>query len=241
MRQKIRRFLLLISMLLFPVTLYYFSPAQLVESAQNGYITIAVIVFCLLCVAALLFGRAYCGFLCPVGAVGESCFRIQDSKPVSGKRYYLKYLLCAGFMSAVVYFFIRAGGIRFNLLYKTDHGISVTKYEDYTALFGAFFFFITVNLVFGKRAFCHYLCPTAVLMILFSKIKEFINYPSLRLAKTEVDCIACGKCQEICPMSIDITDNMKKGNLYDPECIHCGECVDRCPKGVLKLAFVNRR
>ena len=37
-RQRIRRFLLITSLLLFPVTLYYFSPALIINAGWNGII-----------------------------------------------------------------------------------------------------------------------------------------------------------------------------------------------------------
>ncbi len=47
-RQKLRKLLLIISLLLFPVTLYYFSPALIINAGLNGIINGSFIVFVLL-------------------------------------------------------------------------------------------------------------------------------------------------------------------------------------------------
>ncbi len=237
MRQKIRKFLLLLSLILFPVTIYYVSPGQLMESAQKGYITASMFVFAAISFASLIFGRAYCGFLCPVGAIGEACFRINDNNPKGGKRYLVKYILWLGFMGGILFFLFKNGHLKYNIFYKMNKGVSVTTTKDYLTMFGAFTFFITVSLIFGKRAFCHYLCPTAVFQNIFIKIKETLHLPSLRLKKTENECVECRKCESVCPMGITIVNNIKNDKLYDPECIHCAECVDVCKNDAIKLSF----
>ena len=45
MRQKIRRTLLLISMLLFPVTIFYFSPYLIIEAASERIMNGSFVVF----------------------------------------------------------------------------------------------------------------------------------------------------------------------------------------------------
>ncbi|MBC8253596.1 MAG: hypothetical protein H8E35_06160 [Ardenticatenia bacterium] len=59
-RQRIRKALLFVSLLLFPITLYYFSPVMIMESASQGIINASFIVFGLMFVAALSVGRLWC-------------------------------------------------------------------------------------------------------------------------------------------------------------------------------------
>lgn len=44
-RQKIRKLLLILSLLLFPVTLYYFSPALIFDAGMKGVINGSFLVF----------------------------------------------------------------------------------------------------------------------------------------------------------------------------------------------------
>ncbi|MFL7809385.1 MAG: 4Fe-4S binding protein, partial [Anaerolineae bacterium] len=64
-RQRVRKALLYLSLLLFPATLYYFSPALILQGASEGVVNGSMLVFGLMFVAALFVGRAWCGWACP--------------------------------------------------------------------------------------------------------------------------------------------------------------------------------
>jgi polyferredoxin len=64
-RQNIRKLLLLISLLIFPITFYYLSPAIIINGAVNGIITGSFISFILMTLLSIIFGRAFCSYLCP--------------------------------------------------------------------------------------------------------------------------------------------------------------------------------
>ncbi|MGC9357108.1 MAG: 4Fe-4S binding protein, partial [Anaerolineae bacterium] len=68
-RQRIRKGLLFLSLLLFPITLYYFSPALIIQGASEGVINGSFIVFGLMLLGALFVGRLWCGWACPAGAL----------------------------------------------------------------------------------------------------------------------------------------------------------------------------
>jgi polyferredoxin len=70
-RQRIRRELLTASLLLLPVTLFYFSPTLCLQGAVAGLASGSVLVFTGLFVSALLLGRAFCGWVCPMGGLQE--------------------------------------------------------------------------------------------------------------------------------------------------------------------------
>ncbi|PKM79413.1 MAG: hypothetical protein CVU88_05935 [Firmicutes bacterium HGW-Firmicutes-13] len=50
-------------------------------------------------------------------------------------------------------------------------------------------------------------------------------------------CSGCRRCNDRCPMSLDVADKVRRGLMADSECILCGECVDGCPKGAITFAF----
>ncbi len=56
-RQRIRKALLFVSLLLFPITLYYMSPYLIVASAAEGIVNASIIVFGLMFFFALFAGR----------------------------------------------------------------------------------------------------------------------------------------------------------------------------------------
>ena len=84
-RQKIRRGLLVASLLLLPVTLYYFSPALSLQGATAGVASGSVLVFAGLFVSALFLGRAFCGWACPMGGLQELSARLRG-RPVARRR-----------------------------------------------------------------------------------------------------------------------------------------------------------
>lgn len=83
-RQSIRKALLFVSFLLFPVTINYFSPYIIVDGASQGIINGSFIIFGLMFISALVVGRFWCGWLCPAGGMQEFCFIINSSRAKGG-------------------------------------------------------------------------------------------------------------------------------------------------------------
>jgi len=92
-RQKIRKVLIFIFFLLFPVILYYLSPALIIQGASQGIITGSFIIFSLLFVSSLLLGRSFCGWVCPGAGLQEACFRINNKRTRGGKYNSIKYFI----------------------------------------------------------------------------------------------------------------------------------------------------
>ena len=71
MRQRIRRTTLLISLLLFQIIMWYFSPYIIINAAMEHVINGSFIVFLVMLVFSMFFGRVWCGYLCPAGGLQE--------------------------------------------------------------------------------------------------------------------------------------------------------------------------
>ena len=41
-------------------------------------------------------------------------------------------------------------------------------------------------------------------------------------------CVACGKCEGVCPVEA-ISKDEKKYVIDAETCVNCGQCVDECP------------
>ena len=93
----------------------------------------------------------------------------------------------------------------------------------------------------GKRAFCHYICWMAPLMVIGTKVADFLKIPKLQLKLIQDSCINCKKCSEKCPMSLDVNDMVKNEKMKNAECILCGECIDACPKKVIKYSLLSHQ
>ena len=84
-RQRTRKTLLLISTLLFPLTMNYLSPYLIINGSFEGVLAGCALLFIGQFVTSLLFGRAFCGWVCPVGGLQEICAGVQP-KPAKKKQ-----------------------------------------------------------------------------------------------------------------------------------------------------------
>ena len=125
-RQRTRKALLLVSFLLFPITMNFFSPYVIIDGASQGLINGSMVVFGLLFLSSLFLGRAWCAWVCPAGGLGELCFAAND-KPVSGRKIdWIKWAIWLPWLGIIAASAIAAGGYRaVDLLLDTQNGISV--------------------------------------------------------------------------------------------------------------------
>lgn len=237
MRQKVRRSLLLFSMVLFPVTMNFLSPFVIVNASFEGVIAGSFLFFILLFVSSLLIGRAFCGWLCPAAGVQEACFPMK-SRRVRGRVLWIKYFIWIPWIAAIVLGAVTAGGYRrIDPLYFTDAGISVDNvYKLVIFIFVAGLFFV-LSVTVGRRAACHTICWMAPFMVMGKWVGRVLHIPSLRLNTAPSKCTGCKRCEVRCPMSLEVNAMVKKGSMTNRDCILCGECVDACSDKVIAYGF----
>jgi ferredoxin-type protein NapH len=93
-RQKIRKALLLISILLIPVTIFYVSPIVIMMGAAEGIVSGSMLLFIVIFILSLGVARLWCGWLCPMGAWQEICSPVITS---------LQVLMIVGFIFAIIF------------------------------------------------------------------------------------------------------------------------------------------
>ncbi len=193
LRQKVRRGLLTASLLLLPVTLYYFSPALSLQGAAAGLASGSLLVFAGLFVSALFLGRAFCGWACPMGGLQELTARLRG-RPVARRRIrWVKYLVWGPWFLLLVYLILQAGGLRrADLAYSTWHGISVVDLQGLLILVAIALLFFLPALLVGRRASCHTLCWVAPFLIAGRATRNFLSWPALRLSGRPQSCRSCG-------------------------------------------------
>lgn len=237
-RQKIRKLLLLIAMLLFPVTIYYFSPYLIIQGALEGIITGSFITFSLMLIGSLLFGRFFCGYLCPAGGLQECCIHINDNSPKQGWKNFIKYIIWTIWIVGVILSFIfHNNTISINPFYMTDHGFSVSNIYCYIIYYGIILLIFIPSILFGKKTFCHYLCWMAPFMVLGSRLGRLLHIRRLEMKADKNKCINCSACDKVCSMSLKVSEKVQQGKMYDDECILCGACIDQCPKKAIQYKF----
>ena len=240
MRQKIRKIIILISFLLFPITIWYFSPYIIIQAASEHIMNGSFIVFVLMFVLSMFLGRVWCGYLCPAGGLQE-CAVMCNSKPAKqGLRNNIKYVIWAiWIITVVVTFILGKNDVAVDPFYMTDHGISVSSIYNYVIYYGVLLLLVLPVLIHGKRAACHYICWMAPFMVIGSTTGRLLHLPQLHIEAEKDKCISCGKCSKTCPMGLNVKGMVEQGrNSKCTECIQCGACIDECPKKVLKYKMI---
>jgi len=228
--------------LLFPVTLYYFSPYLIIEGASQGLIVGSFLMFGLLFILSLFLGRAFCGWTCPAAGLQEACFMIQDRKARGGKLDGIKYVIWVPWAFGIVVAAIKAGGMRtIDPFYHTKYGLSVADPSAYVVFYVIVGLIVVLSLTAGRRAFCHYVCWMAPFMVIGRGVRNSLGWPSLRLRSDKSKCIHCMTCTTNCPMSLDVNAMVQCEGMENTECILCGTCIDVCPEGVLCYSFSRQK
>ncbi|MBN1485710.1 MAG: 4Fe-4S binding protein [Chloroflexia bacterium] len=235
-RQSTRQALLLIALLIFPLTLYYFSPVLIIQGAAEGVVNGSMIVFGLMFLSALFVGRLWCGWFCPAGGLQEITASINE-RPAT-RAHWLKWLIWLPWMGVILLMFVQAGGIRsVEPLYQLRGGLTLLQDFWYIIYYFILLLFLLPALIIGRRASCHYICWMAPFMILGRRLRNLLAWPSLRLRAEPEKCNECRRCNRVCPMSLDVLALVQKGSMEHDDCILCGSCVDNCPKDVLHYSF----
>lgn len=243
-RQRTRKALLILSFLLFPIFMNYFSPYVIIAGASQGIVNGSLVVFGLMFLSALFFGRLWCGWACPASGLGEICLSVND-RPVSLKKLdWIKWTIWLPWLGVIGASLVMAGGYKqIDLLLDTQNGISVAGSADRPILFAYIIYYAVIGLfaglamLVGRRAGCHSLCWMAPFMILGRKIRNVAAWPALRLKADPARCVDCKTCTTNCPMSLDINGMVHLNRMEHSECILCGTCVDNCSQHAIKYSF----
>jgi len=240
MRQKIRLALVFVSLMLFPITLNYFSPYISIDGAMSGIVSGSLLFFIILFISGLFFGRAWCGWLCPVAGLSELGSAINNKPAPVRKLTFLRYGIFAIWFSLLATGFILAGGIRgIDPFHLSDSFVSVDEPVKYIVYYLVLFVFFGLTVIIGKRAGCHGICWMSPFLAGGYLSGRFLRLPGLRIVARPSKCAGCKTCDEHCPMSIPVSKYVTTGKIGSLDCILCGQCVDGCPNKV--LAYGLRR
>lgn len=165
---------------------------------------------------SLIFGGGWCGYACWTAMVLDFLPYKTPVKPRKsiGWIRYIVFAFSLMFVSAL--FLAHVGNIERIMFWAFLVGNSL-------------YYAVGIILAFAfrdNRAFCKYICPITVFL------KPMSYFSLLRIKCDKQKCISCGKCKQVCPMNVDVTDNSRKRE-NGTECILCMECVKNCPKKAL--------
>ncbi len=251
-RQNIRIILMIIWVILMPITLFYYSPYLPFLGLAEGIIAGSIFVFITQFLLSIVFGRVFCGWICPAGAVQEFTSLVNPSKVNRSKMQWIKYVLWLPWLAAWVSIALSALRIREiplkpELFYNLEDGISVSRPEAYIIYLLVLTLILTISIILGRRSFCHTTCWMAPFMVLGQKLGRILRFPGIHIRSNQMNCISCDLCSKVCPMSINIgklanslnsqKDKNIKVKIIHHDCIFCMRCADVCPGKVLSVGF----
>lgn len=178
---------------------------------------------------SLLYGRVFCGYICPLGTIQEAIFSFRTMKykkmhklPYFYERRFnkLKYAVLLVTMALAI-FGIAYVFIRFCPFYALSQlpSLAIPGLLVFAAIIGIGLFY--------ERFWCRFLCPYAGLLNLFQALGVLAGIRRRMIRRNLERCIDCGVCDINCPMNLYITEHEF---VQDVDCIHCNECAKCCPK-----------
>ena len=208
----------------------------------------ATVLFLIFVAVSLLFRKAFCGWICPIGFLSESLARLGQvlfKKNVRLPNWLdiplrsLKYLVLGFFVWAI--FSMSAEALHGFITSPYNKVVDIKMMDFFVRLsaFGATVILALVLLSVVIHSFwCRYLCPYGALVGLFSWLSP------VKVRRDAHLCTDCKLCDEICPARLPVS---VKGTISSVECIGCADCVTTCPVpkalvfGTRKRIFDSKR
>jgi polyferredoxin len=179
----------------------------------------------LLPLAALLFGRAFCGWVCPGGLVNELLGKLAGYN-LRSRNLFTRLAPWGAYLGLAVSLFvwlvsnqprsnipIRVGEFFPAVALTFEHAGTIWLVRSFLVLG-----FFAVGLLLAN-AWCRFACPTGGLLELVKRWSIFKVYQTDK-------CIDCDKCLQVCEMGT---------RPEAANCTNCGDCLDACPQGAIRI------
>lgn len=217
----------------------------------------ALIAFVVIAIFVVLFGKVFCGWICPTphitsffagkkGAKTKHAEKVEilpnedgELAPIGGKRDGLQLdlrhavlggsLLSAAIFGFPVFCLICPIGLSFGVILALFQLFGLHEPTWMLVVFPAI---LVVELVLCKR-WCTKFCPLGALMSLLSQKAPFLK-PVVEKSK----CLRskgenCATCVNVCPEQLD------PHSSSIGECTKCGECAEACPAQAISIKLSN--
>lgn len=173
---------------------------------------------------AVLGGRLFCSFVCPLNFLLE-LIPLKKKKPLQEKKLPLAALGITLVLSLVLSLpvFNTVSPI-FALMRMLLFGIGIEMAVLLLVIGAAF--------IWGQKIWCRTLCPLGALYGLLGSRRRL----ALRVDASK--CTHCGKCAAVCSMGTAPERCTWEDSML---CTNCGDCIDACKEGALRFSLQPRR
>lgn len=175
----------------------------------------------LLPLSVILFGRAFCGWLCPGGLVNQIIGKLSLFKVRNRSRY---SVIAAWGLALALILWLGLGNPRWMVPIRVgEFWSSVRLSLEHATPFWLARTFVVLGLVAAgflvANLWCRFACPTGGMLELLKRFSLF------RVFKTGA-CNDCDDCLKVCEM----------GTRPDEvNCTNCADCVGSCPVDAIKV------
>ncbi len=199
-------------------------------------------------VLALLLGRVFCSWICPMGLLTELSDKLRrvlrwlelkphNIRPARATKFVLLGvgLVVAAWTAAPVLGYVYPPAI----LNRELHDLVFGFFDR--AEMGRFGFWaggltwmslviaaiVVIELTVSRRWWCRYVCPGGALYCLLGAVRP------LRVYRRESACTLCGACNQACHLGLKPMQERVMGI----ECDNCGQCISHCSDDALGVGI----
>ena len=180
---------------------------------------------------ALIGGRSFCSWVCPVNIISDfalwirKIFKLKSvdlNVPLTrNTRYYIMILgiIVSAFTSMLAF-------ETFNPITMIQRGVIFGLTSGISAAIVILF----LDLFVKKNAWCGHLCPVGAMYSTISKVHL------IKVYHEKDNCTNCNKCFTVCP-EVQVLDLIGKrsGFVASGECTNCGRCIEVCDDNALNF------
>ncbi len=186
----------------------------------------AVVFFVLPLLVALVWGRVFCGTVCPLGAVQHFLARKSLRVP-----RLLDRVLRIGPWLMLVWALVSAWVWLGLPICRLDPFVPVFRLTAHHPAVWCFTGGALLLCVFVARPYCRWLCPYGALLGLVSRL-------AIRPRRLDAGrCVRCNRCAKACPIGaiqIPPTGAPEQPKLDFAACVQCGRCSRACGKHAVR-------
>jgi polyferredoxin len=159
---------------------------------------------------SLLFGRFYCGWICPMDALIRPIswlYKKLGIKRFKGpdfmRQSWFRWLILTAFVGLMI------------ISRRMNFNLNIILYLSFAAVIFSLFF---------EEALWHKsVCPFGTILSLSGRVSKY----GLQVDKDK--CVSCGNCERVCTNNTIIVDQNRKREIINNDCLLCFKCEESCP------------